>query len=41
MSNAKLKATLRRRRSSMELCGTHVVTFNHKIKTVSAFIVWY
>ena len=41
MSNAKLKATLRSRRSNMELGGTHVVTCIHKIKTVSVFIVWY
>ena len=40
MSNAKIKATLRRRRSSMELCGTYMVTCNHEIKTVSDF-VWY
>ena len=40
MSNAKLKATLKRRRSSMEFCGTHGVTCNQTIKTVPAFTVW-
>ena len=40
VSKTKPKETLRRKRSSMELCGTHIIKYNHKIKTVLTFIVW-